>query len=99
MGETMVRTADRGSVANWSAASEGTSSGQHFLHTGFYDAVFRDHVYELGPATNLGKLNLYQHAGGDHRELIDTYMVFGDPALRLPIENYVAFLPLSFKAY
>jgi hypothetical protein len=99
IGETMVRTEDRGSVANWSSTSFGTSSGQHYLHTGFYGAVFRGHVYELGPATNLGKLNLYQHAGGDHRELIDTYMVFGDPALRMPIVNYLSFLPLGFKAY
>jgi hypothetical protein len=56
-------------------------------------------VDEFGPATNLGKLNLYQYAGGDHRELIDTYAVFGDPALRLPIQSYVSFLPLGLKGY
>ena len=85
-------------MANWSAASLGLSSGQHYLHEGFYDAVFRDNVHQLGPATNLGKLYLYQNAGGDHRELIDTYTIFGDPALHMPIEHMV-FMPLGLKGY
>jgi hypothetical protein len=98
--ESLVRADGRGSVANWSPASYGTSSGQHYLHVGFYDAVFRDRVYELGPAAELGKLNLYQHASGNHRELIDTYMIFGDPALKLPLEDtYYTFLPLGLKGY
>jgi hypothetical protein len=98
--ESLVRAQGKGAVAGWSPASFGTSSGQHYLHTGFYDAVFRDGVSELGPATQLGKLNLYQNAGGDHRELIDTYMVFGDPALQFPIERtYMSFLPVGLKRY
>jgi hypothetical protein len=99
LAESLIRAQGKGSVASWSPASIGLSSGQHYLHAGFYDAVFRDYVQELGSATNLGKLNLYQYAGGDHRELIDTYHVFGDPALRLPIEQYMAFLPLGLKGY
>jgi hypothetical protein len=99
LAENLVRAEGKGPVATWSPTSFGLTSGQHYLHVGFYDAVFRDHVAEFGPATNLGKLNLYQYAGGDHRELIDTYAVFGDPALRLPIESYLAFLPLGLKGY
>jgi hypothetical protein len=98
--ERLIRVDGKGSVANWSPASFGTSSGQHYLHVGFYDAVFRGRVYELGPATALGKLNFYQHTGADHRELIDTYMIFGDPALKLPLEDtYYTFVPLSLKGY
>jgi hypothetical protein len=98
--ELMVRTEGKGSVANWAPASEGLSNRQHYLHVGFYDAVFRDNVDELGPATNLGKLNLFQHTGSDERELIDTYVLFGDPALQMPIEQtYMAFLPLGLKGY
>jgi hypothetical protein len=99
LAESLVRAQGKGPVASWSPASFGLSSGQHYLHAGFYDAVFRDQVYQLGPATDLGKLNLYQHASGDHRELIDTYTVFGDPALRLPLESYAAFLPLALRGY
>jgi hypothetical protein len=98
--ESLIRVQGKGSVANWSPASFGTSSGQHYLHEGFYDAAFRDNVYQLGPATNLGKLYLYQNAGGGNRELIDTYVLFGDPALEMPIERtYMAFVPLSLKRY
>jgi len=100
IGETMVRVQGRGAVASWSPASYGTSSRQHYLHVGFYDAVFRGGVHQLGPATDLGKLNLFQHAGSGERELIDTYVLFGDPALEMPIEQtYMAFLPLGLKRY
>jgi hypothetical protein len=98
--ESLVRVQGKGSVANWSPTSEGLSGRQHYLHVGFYDAVFRDGVHQLGPATDLGKLYLFEHTGSDQRELIDTYVLFGDPALQMPIERtYMAFLPLGLKAY
>ena len=44
-----------------------------------FDAIFADHVTELGPATTQAKLHLY--AGiGSHPELIDTYVPVGDQA-------------------
>jgi hypothetical protein len=99
VGESLVRAEGKGAVASWSPTGEGLAVGQHYLHEGFYDAVFVDGVHQLGPAALLGKLNLYANAGGGHRELIDTYTVFGDPALRLPVECYVKFAPLVFKGY
>lgn len=100
VGESLVRVQGRGSVANWSPTGFGTSSDQHYLHVGFYDAVFRDGVVELGPATYLGKMNLYANTSPEHWRLVDTYMVFGDPALQMPIEQtYLAFVPLSLKGY
>jgi hypothetical protein len=99
LAETFVRAEGKGSVATWSPTSFGLASGQHYLHEGFYDAVFAGQVYEFGPATYAGKLRLYGHAGGAQRGLIDVYHVFGDPALRLPIESYVWFLPLGLKGY
>lgn len=101
VGESLVRAGGRGAVASWSPTSFGLSDGQHYLHEGFYDAVFWHGVHELGAATFLGRLNLYQNAGGDHRELIDTYIVFGDPALRLPVIDLhpSLFVPLALKRY
>jgi hypothetical protein len=98
--ESLVRVQGKGSVANWAPTSEGLSSRQHYLQVGFYDAVFRGGVHQLGPATELGKLNLFQHTSSGQRELIDTYVLFGDPALQMPIEQtYMAFLPLGLKGY
>ena len=99
VGESLVRAEAKGAVASWSPTSAGVANGHHYLHQGFYDAVFVDGVHQIGPATLLGKLNLYYNAGGNHRELIDTYILFGDPALHLPIERYVVFAPLIFKQY
>ncbi|MGB3903823.1 MAG: C25 family cysteine peptidase, partial [Anaerolineae bacterium] len=99
LGESLVRAEGKGAIASWSPTSAGLSGGHHYLHQGFYDAVFVDGVHQIGPATLLGKLNLYYNAGGDHRELIDTYIVFGDPALTLTIQHYMMFVPLIFKQY
>ena len=98
LAESLLRVQGKGAVASWSPTSIGYSSGHHYLHEGFYDAVFVDGVRELGIAVELGKLALYQDAGGGHRELIDTYMLFGDPAMRLAVRRHT-FLPLSFKGY
>ena len=99
VGESLVRAEGKGAVASWSPTSAGVANGHHYLHQGFYDAVFVDGVHQIGPATLLGKLNLYYNAGGNHRELIDTYILFGDPALHLAMERYVIFAPLAFKEY
>ncbi|NIN65276.1 MAG: hypothetical protein GTO63_11380, partial [Anaerolineae bacterium] len=99
MGETVVRVGGKGALASWSPTSVGEAAGQHYLQEGFYDA-FNHGVHELGPATYLGKLNLYQNAEGDHRELIDTYVLFGDPALQIPmVHQHWAFMPLAVKGY
>ncbi len=99
MGETVVRVEGKGALASWSPTSGGEAAGQHYLQEGFYNA-FKRGVHELGPATYLGKLNLYQNAEGDHWELIDTYVLFGDPALQLPTEHqHWAFMPMAVKAY
>jgi hypothetical protein len=98
LGESLVRASGKGAVASWSPTSAGESAGQRYLHQGFYDAVFAKGVHQIGPATLLGKLHLYQNAGGGYRGLIDTYALFGDPAMKLPVE-YMVFLPLAVKGY
>jgi len=47
-----------------------------------YDAIFADYIQQLGAATTKAKLHLYQNTGS-HRDLIDTYVLFGDPAQEL----------------
>jgi len=82
-GETVVRRAGGGAIASWSPTGLGVASGHDYLHRGIYDALFADDVIALGPATTLGKLYLYANSGGSSRELLDTYILFGDPALAL----------------
>jgi hypothetical protein len=74
-----------GSVASWSPTGKGLASGHHLLDQGFFTAVYTQGVTDLGGATNAAKIYLFSHSTG-YRDLLDTYVVLGDPALRLPVE-------------
>ncbi|HIQ04402.1 MAG TPA: hypothetical protein EYH31_01755, partial [Anaerolineae bacterium] len=82
LAETLIREANRGSVGSWSATGQGVATGHDKLHRGFYTAVFERDLRQIGPATLLGRLTLWEE---DPRfeDLIDTFTVFGDPAMAL----------------
>ncbi|NOZ06338.1 MAG: hypothetical protein GXP41_08320 [Chloroflexi bacterium] len=84
LGENIVRLAGGGAVASWSPTGLGVGTGHIWLDRGFMQAVFEGRVDRLGPATMQGLLNLYANTPNFH-ELIDTYVLFGDPALRLSL--------------
>jgi hypothetical protein len=90
--ETMLRAANGGSVASFSPTGLGVSTGHDRLERGFLDAVFQQGVSRLGEAAQAGKVALYS-AGHDY-DLIDTFTVFGDPALHLPTHD-LALSPAS----
>lgn len=81
--EEFIRADDRGAVAAFSPTGYGVANGHDILHRGFYDALFKQQIRTLGPATVAAKLQLF--AAGGHDDLINTFTVFGDPALRLPL--------------
>jgi uncharacterized repeat protein (TIGR01451 family) len=81
MAESLVRTADKGAVASWSPTGLGVAHGHDHLNQGFFDAVFKEGERVLGEATMAGKLQVW--ATGGNLDLIDTYTLFGDPALRI----------------
>ncbi len=80
--EDMLRAAGGGSVAAFSPTGLGVATGHDYLNRGFYDAVFREHA-TLGAASIAAKLNLF--AAGHSYDLVHTFTVFGDPALRFPL--------------
>ncbi len=84
LGESIVRAPGGGAIASWSPTGLGVAMGHDYLNRGLYQAIFFDDVVQLGPATTQGKLYLYSHTGG-YRELLDTYLLFGDPALALNV--------------
>ncbi|MBN1812163.1 MAG: DUF11 domain-containing protein, partial [Anaerolineae bacterium] len=81
LAESVVRATDKGAVASWSPAGYGVVHGHEELNKGFFEAVFFDGVRQLGAATYLGKLRLYM--SGANLDQIDTYHLFGDPALHI----------------
>ena len=81
LAEGTVRIDGRGAVASWSATGLGIALGHDYLNKGFLQAVLFDGVRELGAAADAGKAQLF--ASGLHEDLLETYHLFGDPALRL----------------
>jgi len=81
LAEATVRIEGRGAVASWSATGEGVASGHDYLNKGFLQAVLMDGVRELGAAADAGKARLY--ATRYYTDLLETYHLFGDPALRV----------------
>lgn len=81
LAESFVRASGKGAVASWSPTGLGVASGHDLLDRGFLSAVLLEGEVDLGGATMAGKLRLW--STGMHLDLIDTYVLFGDPALRL----------------
>ncbi len=78
--EQLVTLPDGGAIAAWGPTGLGASSGHNSLADGFFRAVFGDTVTTVGEATLAGKLAL--DAGGQNLDLLDTFVLLGDPALR-----------------
>jgi uncharacterized membrane protein len=79
----MQRHPTGGAIASFAPTSRGVSTGHDTLARGFYDAVFQDEVRTLGEATLGGQLNVF--VSGYDYDLINTFVLFGDPALKLPV--------------
>lgn len=83
-GESVVRLPNAGAVASWSPTGKGVASGHQTLWNAFYEAVFQKGMTELGPATDYGKQALFDTTR-PFKDLIDTYVLFGDPAMTLDL--------------
>ncbi len=84
LAETLVRNPAGGAIASWSPTGMGLFDGHSYLDRALFQALFHDGNYRLGPATTQAKLALYAGTGG-YRDLLDTYLLLGDPALALNV--------------
>jgi hypothetical protein len=94
--EELLRAENKGAVSTFSPTGLGVATGHDALQRGFYDAVFNQGIKELGPATLAAKLSLY--ASGSNYDLLHTFTVFGDPALRMHIPEPPVYLPILVRA-
>ncbi|MCB9101295.1 MAG: hypothetical protein H6632_17285 [Anaerolineales bacterium] len=79
--ESLLRRSGGGAVAVWGSTGLGVGAGHDRLQAGFYQTILQNGGPDLGTAILAGKLNLA--ALGYHQDLLDTFTLFGDPALRL----------------
>ncbi len=97
LAEVFTRAANKGAIASWSPTGLGVASGHDYLNRGFFNAVFRQGVQTIGLATLTGKYTLW--TTGYSSDLLDTYMLFGDPALSIltPIKIDRIYLPFIVR--
>jgi hypothetical protein len=98
--EASVRMAAGGAVAVWSPTGFGLASGHDYLERGLFLALFHQNISRLGAATTQGKLYLTATAPpGKYLDLIDTFLLLGDPALTVPVTQAkrTLYLPLVVR--
>jgi len=78
--EALLTLNGGGVVAAWGATGLGVGTGHMALDDGFFRAALRDSVSTIGQATFAGKLSLA--ATGQNLDLLNTFVLLGDPALR-----------------
>ena len=91
--ETLVRAPGRGAIAAWGSTGLTISTGHERLGESFLPAWLNGS--QLGQATLAGQLAL--SAGGVYLDLLDTYVLLGDPTLALNQRwaTQAVFLPVS----
>jgi hypothetical protein len=97
--ESLLNLSGGGAVAVWGSTGLGISTGHVSLQTGFHEAINDQGERNLGAAILAGKMKL--NATGFHQDLLDTFTLFGDPALTLnftitPFSNGV-YLPIILR--
>jgi hypothetical protein len=100
LSEAGVRRADAGAVASWAPTGFGLATGHDYLERGLFLALLHDRLPTLGAATTAGKLYLAAYAApGQYADLLDTFLLLGDSALRVPTQaiETKTFLPLAVR--
>lgn len=96
LAKTIVNLAGKGAVASWAATGQGVVTGHDLMEKGFFEAVMRLNERRLGPATMAGKVKL--NGVGDNLDLLDTIILFGDPATSVAVAFPSQFyLPLVIR--
>jgi hypothetical protein len=92
----LLRADGKGGVATFSATGLGVATGHDHLQHGFYASLFNNGVWELGFAADAGKVNLFTN--GWSYDLLHTFTIFGDPALRILSPHGVDLAPTTTTA-
>ncbi len=95
LGETLVNAPGRGAVADLSPAGFHITPVLEELNQQVLRAILQQRIGRIGPAIDAARLAYL--AGGGQSDLVDTYILFGDPALKLrlpPLPTTPTFFPL-----
>ena len=82
LAEALLLTPQRGSVADLSPSGLHVGDALLVLNQGLTQAVVRQRIGRVGDAVDEAKLYYFGHTGS-FQDVIDTMVLFGDPALKL----------------
>ena len=83
LAESLLRRAGGGAVATWSSSGQSVARGHDLLLARFLAAALVEPAPTLGEAILAAKSSLFADGGGVYDDLLDTFHLFGDPALQL----------------
>jgi hypothetical protein len=83
LAEALVRSDGTGAVAAFMPTGMTDPEGQYILDRSLFAAIFTEDIRTLGPAVSQAKQTLL--ANGPYEEISETFMLFGDPAMKLKI--------------
>jgi hypothetical protein len=86
LAETLVLTPQRGSVADLASSGAHVAGSLGVFNQGLNHAVFQQRIQRAGQAVDAARLYYFQHASS-FLDIIDTYILFGDPALKLRLPD------------
>jgi hypothetical protein len=97
--ESLLRARDVGAIAVWGSSGSGVATGHRILHRSFYQAVVGDGQTQVSAAIHGALTDLF--ASGAYDDLIETFHLFGDPALKLYLTAhdlpFSTFLPIMAR--
>ncbi len=96
LAESETRMPEDGFVASWAPTGFGLVTGHDILEKGLFLALFHHNVQRLGAAITEAKVYLKTHSAGDE-DLIDTFTLFGDPALKVKTDAVCGAVPTAVQ--
>lgn len=85
LAEALLSSQRGGAIAVWAPTSLGFPAGHRILMNEFYRQVFENRETTLGAATTAAQIATFVH-DPIWLELLETYVLFGDPALKIHLD-------------
>lgn len=97
--ERLLRSPVGGAVASYAPTGLQVQTAHDFLLSGFYDGLFEGGAQTLGSAVMDAKINLDQNGSTFYQDLQDTFMLLGDPAMKIKLWHGIEqlHLPVMMK--
>jgi len=92
LAEALLRADGKGAVASLMPTGMTSTGGQHILDAALFEAIFQKDFRNLGRAVADAKQTLLANGSATFEEVSETFLLFGDPALRLQV-------PVPYKPF